>query len=130
MNKNVKKIIGRLLAATGLIILVLCFSPSFRSALAQGVTSTAQNVFGDLFSSSLVVQPNGNAFSLTNGLTVYDTTLTNYSRINPTNAALYVFRNNTNFFPLLDADIIYTNNAGTTRHLIIKNGQIGSTSTF
>lgn len=53
---------------------------------------------------------------------ISDYTGTNIFAYSATNNRPIVTQNGTNSFAVVDADIIYTNTAGTTRHLIFKNG--------
>lgn len=66
----------------------------------------------------------------TNTFLAWDTYQTNATMISPTNAQFIVYGYGTNAVALLSADIIYTNAAGTTRHLYIRNGLITANSTF
>lgn len=53
---------------------------------------------------------------------ISDFTGTNIFSYSATNNRPVITQNGSNSFAVVDADIIYTNTAGTTRHLIFKNG--------
>jgi hypothetical protein len=121
------------IAIGGLLALLLAVLFTHVTWKAEGQTNLLQQAYdrtvGNWTFKSLKIFP-ALTENPTNSLQVWDTYQTNAFQIGPTNALPIIWGYGSNSTALLFADVIYTNAAGTTRHLIIRNGLIMNTSTF
>lgn len=119
----------KVLALIGLLTCVAAFTP--QKAEAQATNVIQQNIdqsVGNFTFKSVTIVPSQTE-NPTNSFKVIDSYNTNAFMISPTNVQPIIYANGTNSVGQ-DADVIFTNAAGTTRHLIFKRGILVNGSTF
>lgn len=120
----------KILALIGLLAVAAALLTP-QKAEAQATNLLQQSIdqsYGNLTLKSVTIIPSQTE-NPTNSFKVIDMGNTNAFMISPTNVQPIIFANGTNSVGQ-DADVIYTNAAGTTRHLIFKRGILVNGSTF
>lgn len=125
----------KILAAIGAVTLlaaIIFATTELTSERAEAQTNLIQQEInksqGNYTLKSLTILPD-RAQNPTNSIVIWDTFQTNTFMFSPTNCQPIIYANGTNSVGQ-DADVIFTNNAGTTRHLIFKRGILVNGSSF
>lgn len=112
----------KIIAVIGLLAFAAAYLvPHQVEAQTNTIQQNIDNSLGNFNFKSVTLTPSY-LENPSNTFKVFDSTGTNLYSLSPTNNRPIITQNGTNSYGVVDADIIFTNTAGTTRHMIFKNG--------